>query len=432
MTSRNRTRRTFWSRTIPATIALGALVASTVNVPAPSAAAATSGTGPNPVVTWDLNAQTAIWDIAGQQPNEQVRSFAMVSGAVYDAVNAIAGTPYQPYLAAPRSSGTESADAAVAAAAHGVLAALFPDQQERLRAQYDDALAVIPDGRSKQGGITIGARAAAAMVAARQDDGAFGNQQWRNGTTPGQWRPTPPLFLSDGAWTGHMRPFLVPRASMFRTPEPPRLTSSAYARDFNEVKEVGSATSTVRTQDQTEAAIWWHDRRSASWEIKRQLATTQRLNALQTARFFAMTDLIVADSGVACFSQKDFWSYWRPVTAIQLADTDGNPRTAADPGWQSLLVTPPFPEYPSGHACGTGARMSLYRYFFGRDDIAFSGSSVASGTTRQFTSFSQALDELIGARIWGGVHFRTADDEGAKLGEEVYRYAVRHHFRPLR
>ncbi|MEU7678785.1 vanadium-dependent haloperoxidase [Micromonospora taraxaci] len=431
MTSRKQSRRLTWLRIIPATIALGTLVASTMTGPMP--AAAVSGTGrANPVITWDLNAQTAIWDIAAQQPNEQVRSFAMVNGAVYDALNAIAGTPYQPYLTAPPSSGTESVDAAVATAAHDVLAALFPDQRERLRAQYDAALATIRDGRSKQGGIRIGARAAAAMVTARQDDGAFGDQQWTHGTRPGQWRPTPPLFLSQGAWTGHMRPFLIPRASMFRTPEPPQLTSSAYTRDLNEVKELGSATSTARTQDQTEAAIWWHDRRSGSWEIKRQLATTQRLDALRTARFFAMTDLIVADSGVACFSQKDFWSYWRPVTAIQQADTDGNPRTAADPGWQSLLVTPPFPEYPSGHACGTGARMSLYRHFFGRDDITFSGSSADSGTTRQFTSFSQALDELIGARVWGGVHFRTADVEGAKIGEEVYRYAVRHYFRPLK
>ncbi|MBG6105169.1 hypothetical protein IW249_005583 [Micromonospora vinacea] len=432
MTSQNPTRRAIWSRVIPTAIALCSLVASTTTGPATRAEAAAPGTDPaNPVVTWDLHAQTAIWDVAAQQPNEQVRSFAMVNGAVYDALNAIAGTPYQPYLTAPPSSGTESADAAVVAAAHDVLAALFPAQQERLRAQYDAALAVIPNGRSKQDGIVIGARAAAAMVTARQDDGAFGDQRWKDGTRPGQWRPTPPLFLSQGAWTGHMRPFLIPRASTFRTPPPPRLSSSAYARDLNEVKEVGSTTSTVRTQDQTEAAIWWHDRRSASWEIKRQLATTQRLDALQTARFFAMTDLIVADSGVACFSQKDLWSYWRPVTGIQLADTDGNPRTAAEPGWQSLLVTPPFPEYPSGHACGTGARMSLYRYFFGRDDIAFSGSSVDSGTTRHFTSFSQALSELIGARVWGGVHFRTADVEGAHLGEEVYRYAVRHYFRPL-
>jgi PAP2 superfamily len=432
MTIRHLTRRTTWSRTIPAAVAVGALLAGLAGqAPAVHAEVAATVSG-NPVVAWDLNAQTAIWDIAAQQPNEQVRSFAMVSGAVYDAVNAIAGTPYQPYLVAPAARGTESVDAAVATAAHGVLAALFPNQQERLQTQYGEALAAIPDGPAEQGGIKVGARAAAAMVAARQGDGAFGDQQWVTGTEPGEWRPTPPLFLSQGAWTGHMRPFLIPRASMFRTPGPPSLTGTAYARDFNEVKELGSVSSTVRTQDQTEAAKWWHDRRSASWEIKRQLATTQRLSVLQTARFFAMTDLIVADSGVACFSQKEFWSYWRPVTAIRGADADGNPRTAADPGWTSLLVTPPFPEYPSGHACGTGARMSLYRYFFGRDNVEFSGSSVDSGTTRHFTSFSQALTELIGARVWGGVHFRSADVDGARLGEAVFRYAVQYYFRPLR
>lgn len=433
MTSSRPFRRTTWSRTIPAAIALGSLLVSAAPGPAPAAAAGVSGAGrANPVITWDINAQTAIWDVAAQQPNEQVRSFAMVNGAVYDAVNAIAGTPYQPYLIAPPANGTESVDAAVATAAHRVLTALFPEQRERLQAQYDEALAAIPDTRSKRRGIAVGARAAAAMIAARQDDGAFGDQQWTNGTEPGQWRPTPPLFLSAGAWTGHMRPFLLPRASMFRTPGPPPLTSATYARDVNEVAEVGSATSTTRTQDQTEAALWWHDRRSTSWEIKRQLATTQRLSVLETARFFAMTDLIVADSGVACFSQKEFWNFWRPVTAIQEADTDGNPRTKPDPGWTPLLVTPPFPEYPSGHACGTGARMSLYRYFFGRDDIAFSGSSVDSGTTRHFTSFSQALTELINARIWGGVHFRSADIDGAKLGEAVFRYGVQHYFRRLK
>ncbi|MEU8301299.1 vanadium-dependent haloperoxidase [Micromonospora sp. NPDC048909] len=433
MSSRRPARRRFWSRALPTSVALGALLAATAPTATAAAGSSAPGTGTtNPVVSWDLNAQTAIWDVAAQQPNEQVRSFAMVNGAVYDAVNAIAGTPYQPYLVAPAARGTESVDAAVATAAHGVLAALFPNQQQRLRAQYDEALDAIPDGPPKQGGVRVGTRAAAAMVAVRQDDGAFGDQQWSVGTEPGQWRPTPPLFLSQGAWTGHMRPFLLPRASLFRAPGPPPLTSKAYAREVAEAKEVGSASSTVRTQDQTEAALWWHDRQSASWEIKRQLATTQRLNALQTARFFAMTDLIVADSGVACFSQKEQWSYWRPVTAIQQADRDGNPGTAADPDWTPLLITPPFPEYPSGHACGTGARMSLYRHFFGRDDVSFSGSSADSGTTRHFDSFSQALDELIGARVWGGVHFRSADVDGAELGEAVFRYAVRHHFRPLR
>jgi hypothetical protein len=397
-----------------------------------SSASAASPTSANAVVAWDANAQTAIWDVAGQQPNVQGRSFAMVNLAVYDAVNAIAGTPYEPYLGAPPATGGESPDAAVAAAAHGVLTALFPEQRDRLRAQYDDFLTTIPDGRAKRGGIAVGGRTAAAVVTARHDDGAFGPQTWVVGTEPGQWRPTPPQFGSDSAWSGHVKPFFLPRASMFRTAGPPALTSQAYARDLNEVKAVGAASSTARTPDQTEAARWWHDRRSTSWEIKRQLATTQRLDVLRTARLFAMVDVAGADAGIACFDEKEAWSFWRPVTAIQLADTDGNPGTEPDAGWTPLLVTPPFPEYTSGHACGTSARMAAYRAFFGRDRVPFSAFSVDSGTTRHFASFTQATTELVHARVWGGVHFRTADVEGAKLGARVTGYLTRHEFRPRR
>lgn len=434
MTSRRRPRRTGWVRWAIATATAVALplTSGSPTTASPRAPASAAVAPINAVIAWDLNAQIAIWDVARQQPNEQVRSFAMVNGAVYDAVNAIAGTPYQPYLVAPDVEGGESVDAAVATAAHRVLASLFPAQQARLQEQYELSLDAVADGPAKRGGIAVGAQAAAAMIASRQGDGAFGDQTWRTGTEPGQWRPTPPFFASNGAWTGHMRPFLLPSTTRFRTSGPPALTSGVYARDVNEVKALGSATSTARTPDQTRAAIWWHDRRSTSWEIKRQLASSQRLTALQTARLFAMTDLVVADAGVACFNQKDVRSFWRPITAIHLADSDGNPKTAADPTWTPLLVTPPFPEYPSGHACGTGARMSVYRFFFGTDDIAFSGSSVDSGTTRHFASFSQALTELIEARVWGGVHFRTADVEGARLGEAVYRFAARHYFGPLR
>jgi hypothetical protein len=251
------------------------------------------------------------------------------------------------------------------------------------------------------------------------------------GTQPGQWRPTPPFFAADGAWVGHVKPFLIPSASMFRTSGPPALTSRAYARDFNEVKTVGSASSTVRTPDQTQAAIWWHDRHLTEWEIKRQLATSQRLNTLQTARMFALVDLTEADAGIACFNEKEAWSFWRPVTAVQLADTDGNPQTAADPNWTPLLITPPFPDYTSGHACGTAATMSALAFFFGRDNIAFSAFSIASGTTRHFDSFSQALGELINARVWGGIHFRTADIQGAKIGLEVTGFMAGHYFRHL-
>ncbi|MEV0825141.1 vanadium-dependent haloperoxidase [Nonomuraea rubra] len=385
---------------------------------------------PNPVVVWDRNAQTAIYEVAGQPPQVAGRSFAMVHGAVYDAVNAIAGTPYQPYLAAPRATGRESASAAVATASHLVLNALFPAQQDRLRAEYDEALAEIPDGGAKQEGIAIGTRTATAMIAARKDDGAFGDQTWPVGTLPGQWRPAPPAFASDGAWVGHVKPFVIPSASMFRTSGPPALTSRRYARDMNEVKEIGSATSTVRTADQTQAAIWWHDRRLTEWEIKRQLATTQRLDTLRAARMFAMTSLAEADATIACYNEKAAWNFWRPVTAIRLAGTDGNPATSPDPGWTPLLVTPPHPDYTSGHTCFTAASMSALTHFFGRDDISFSGHSADSGTTRHFRSFSQALVEVIEARVWGGIHTRSADVAGAGIGKNVTAYVVAHEFRP--
>ncbi|RCG31606.1 phosphatase PAP2 family protein [Sphaerisporangium album] len=415
-------------------LAVGGVIAagSPVVLNSSFAYASDSRTSANAVIVWDRNAQTAIWDVAGQQPQVQARSFAMVHGAVYDAVNAIAGTPYQPYLIAPAANGTESTNAAVATAGFRVLSALFPDQQVRLKTQYDESLAAIPDGTAKQRGIIVGDQAADAMIAARQNDGAFGSQTWTVGTRPGQWRPAPPTFASDGAWVGHLKPFLIPSASMFRTSGPPSLTSSRYARDFNEVKAIGSATSAVRTADQTQAAIWWHDRHLAEWEIKRQLATTQRLNTLQTARMFAMVDLTEADATIACYNEKAAWSFWRPVTAIRLADTDGNPETVADPDWMPLLVTPPHPDFTSGHTCFTAASMSALAYFFGRDDISFSGSSADSGTTRYFRGFSQALAEVINARVWGGIHTRTADVQGAKIGGRVTAYMVAHYFRPKR
>jgi hypothetical protein len=412
-----------------AMLAVATLLAAVSPIGAAPAANATPAT--NAVITWDLHAQTAIWDVGQQLPWVQQRSFAMVSAAVYDAVNAIAGTPYQPYLGAPRATGRESTEAAVATAAYRVLTSILPAQAERLRAQYDEALAGIPDGPAERGGIAVGERTAAAIVAARQNDGSNGSQQWVVGTQPGQWRPTPPTMESGGAWVGAVKPFLVPNAAMFRTAGPPALTSAAYARDVNEVKQIGGTVSTVRTADQTEAARWWHDRRVTQWEIKRQLAETQRLTVLQTARLFAMIDLVGADTQIACFDDKRAWSFWRPITAIHLADTDGNPRTEADPGWTPLLVTPPFPELPSGHSCSTTARMTTYRTFFGRDRIAFSAYSEATGTRRHFGSFTQAIEELQAARIWGGVHFRTASERGDQLGKAVSNYVTPRFFRKL-
>jgi hypothetical protein len=407
------------------------MTALALTVPAaftPAAAQAQTAAIPNAVITWNTHAQTAIYEEARQSPTATTRSFAMVQGAVYDAVNAIAGTPYEPYLIAPRARPSDSTPAAVAAAAYRVLLSLFPGQAESLRARYDESLAAVPDGPSKLRGIAVGEAAAAAMIDARRDDGAFANVPWTVGTEPGQWRPTPPDNLNVGAWFATLKPFVIRDPGDFRTPGPPALTSAAYARDLNEAKAVGSATSTVRTPDQTEAAIWWDDLRLVEWEITRQLATTHRLDTLQTARLFAMVDMAAVDTMIACYKEKKFWSFWRPVTAIPLADTDGNPATAADPAWTPLRITHPSTEYPSGHACFTSATVTALRKFFGRDDLSFSAYSADSGTTRHYDSLSEAMAELVEARIWAGLHFRTASEDGRTLGAAVARDVLRHEF----
>jgi len=384
---------------------------------------------PNAVITWNLHAQTAIHEIAKQSPTAAVRSFAITQGAVYDAANAIAGTPYEPYLIAPRSRPGDSAPAAVATAAYRTLVWLFPAQADSLRTRYEESLAAIPDGPAERGGIAVGEATAAAMINARRDDGAFSDATWPVGTAPGQWRPTPPGFLQVGAWFATLKPFVI-APGPYRTPGPPALTSAAYARDLNEVKALGSATSTTRTPDQTDAAIWWDDPRLVEWSIKRQLATTHRLGTLQTARMFAMVDVAAADTMIACYQEKKRWSFWRPVTAIPLADTDGNPATGADPAWTPLRTTAPSPEYPSGHACFTGATTTALREFFGRDDLSFSAHSTDSGTTRHYHSLSRAMAELNEARVWAGVHYRFAATDGHRLGTTVARDVLGDAFGP--
>ncbi|MFS8095707.1 vanadium-dependent haloperoxidase [Lentzea alba] len=400
------------------------MTALSVTTPAVSTAAA-----PNAVITWNLHAQTAIYEVAKQSPTAASRSFAIAQAAVYDAVNAIAGKPYEPYLIAPRSRPGDSAPAAVATAAYRTLAWLFPAQSDFLRTKYEESLAAIPDGPSKRGGIVVGQATATAMINARRNDGAFSDATWPVGTAPGQWRPTPPGFLQVGAWYATLKPFVI-SPSDYRTPGPPPLTSAAYARDLNEVKTLGSATSKTRTPDQTEAAIWWDDPRLVEWSIKRQLATTHRLGTLQTARMFAMVDLAAADTLIACYQAKKRWSYWRPVTAIPLADTDGNPATDADPAWTPLRTTAPSPEYPSGHACFTAATTTALRKYFGRDDLSFSADSTDSGTTRHYRSLAKATAELNEARVWAGVHYRFATTDGHRLGTTVARDVLDDAFGP--
>ncbi|AEV82381.1 PA-phosphatase [Actinoplanes sp. SE50] len=419
-------------RQLPALTATVTLTLTLTSAFVPSAAQA-APRGPNAVVTWNLNAQNEIYEVAKQSPATAARSFAMVQGAVYDAVNAVSGVPFEPYLTAPRAHRGYAVDAAVAAAASGVLTSLFPDQADTVQAQYDAALAAIPDGWAENGGVRVGRQAADAMIKARAGDGAFDtSDSYHVGTAPGQWRPTPPTNVQDGAWFADLKPFVLPDAAMFRTAGPPALTGATYAKDLNEVKAIGGVTSTVRTADQTRSAIWWHDRRLTEWDMKRQLAITRHLSPLQTARMFAMVDITNVDALIACYNEKKYWNFWRPITAVREADNDGNPDTTGDPSWTPLLVTPPFPDYTSGHTCSFSAITLTWQRFFGRDDLPISAYSADSGTTRAFPSFSSALAEVIEARIWGGVHFRSADEQGVRIGTSTARYVLAREFRPRR
>jgi hypothetical protein len=398
------------------------------------------------VTDWNGYASTAIVANAGQPPPVAVLSFAMVQGAVYDAVNAI-DRGHRPYLAEPAAGPSGSKDAAAATAAFRVLVALFPAQQSTLQPLYDTSLGAAQDTPpgAKAAGIAAGEAAASAMLSARANDGRFGPFSPVIGTMPGAWRPTPPLFANDPApWVGTVRPFLVPDVEMLRTDGPNDLRSRAYARDFNEVKQVGSLNSTTRTPDETDAAIFWQDHVFALWNrVFRTLATSRQLNIVDSARLFAAENLAAADAAIGCWNDKYHWNSWRPITAVREAASDGNRATEADPTWTPLfdpstpvatppaLVTPPFPEHPSGHNCAAGAIVRTLRYFFGTDTIAFSASSNKSGTTRTFDRFSDALEENINARVWAGIHFRTADVQGVRLGKRVARYLHKHYLQSV-
>src|ERR1700720_1920169 len=365
------------------------------------------------VTDWNAIASTAIVTNAGQPPPVSVLHFAMVQGAVYDAVNAI-DRGHRPYLVQPNANPTDSKEAAAATAAFRVLvgfdnlAGLFPAQLPTWQPVDNAYIAGLPDNPpgSRAAGIAIGETTARAMLIARQNDGRFGPPPPLYLPAPGIWRPTPPFFANDPApWVGNVRPFIVPSAEMLRTDGPNALTSAAYAEDLNEVKEVGSLYSTTRTADQTDAAIFWQDQAMALWNrIFRALAASQNLDIIENARLFAMENLAAADALIGCWNDKYYWQFWRPITAIREANTDGNPATQADPTWLPLfdpttpvcnppaLETPPFPDHPSGHCSATAAFTHTLKNFFGTDRIAFSAFSNKSCTTRSFDRFSDALD----------------------------------------
>ncbi|HEY0650803.1 vanadium-dependent haloperoxidase [Phenylobacterium sp.] len=396
-------------------------------------------------VTALTNANTAVTPGAQFTPPVAIIHLAIVQGAVYDAVNAIKGG-HDPYLDrlvfAPSSA---SKGAAAATAAHHVLIALIDQApvtatltldvkaaiKARLDAEYASSLAEIPDGLARAHGVNVGAAAAAAMLANRAGDGRFGAPGFPVPAEPGpgQWRPLSDLPIANdrNGWVRNVRPFTLPAPETFHTSGPSALTSDQYTTEFNEVKALGRATGSTRTEEQTSLAYW-----SAGHPVPmmfaalRQVSVSRNLTISQDARFFAMTSITTADSIINCWAEKAHWSFWRPVTAIQLADTDGNPDTTADPTWTGLLPVPPYADEPSGANCFTGGLMNAAKAFFGSDEAEFDmtspGIGPGTGSTRHYSRFTDVVRDMIEARILAGLHFRRADVNGAILGRRVAEF----------
>jgi hypothetical protein len=395
---------------------------------------------------------------AGGAPPASQINMAMVQGAVYDAVNAITPKHFRPYVLKRRFGNTASDEAAVATAAYLVLKNIVETVPQSipfanratllasLASQYQTATNAIPDSPFKNMGVAAGTAAAEAMIDARQDDGRFGPSQFVPNASPGFWdsmAPNGTIALDPTPWVGGVEPFLMESSSQFRSNGPLALTSTAYAAEFNEVKALGGdgvVTPSARTPTQTYIAKWWQSNPVASWnDVARQLIARNGLDAMESARLLAMQNLAAADAAINVWNDKYHFSFWRPFQAIRRAAEDGNAATSPDPPgtlpWTPLLSAP-YPDHVSGHLGLDGSHTGVLRMFFG--DAPLGGYQITSvfanpggDATRTFTSFSQALDELVLARIWAGLHFRTADMQGRQLGADVANFADANYFQPV-
>ena len=355
-----------------------------------------------------------------------------VQAAVYDAVVGIAGR-YEPYRFDQHAPHPSSAQAAAVAAAHQVLVTYFSYAQTTLDADYASSLAQIPDGKAKTNGVAFGVRAADNLIALRAHDGRDAPIFFTQPPAPGVWRPTPPGFLSMfDPWLGFVTPLLVKSAFQFAPPPPPALTSSRYTRDFNESKAYGSLTSTVRTPDQTATALFFSGSSFIQFNaMLRDQATVRNLDIVDAARMFAAADMSVADGVITVWRAKYDYGLWRPITAINLADTDGNPDTIADPTWVPLITTPAYPEYPSGYNMFAATTTGALDELFHTDHLNLSLiSSAVPNVVRHYDTGSAVRTDVVNGRIWQGIHFRSGDEASRNLGLRLSDWTVDHYFQP--
>jgi hypothetical protein len=379
--------------------------------------------------------------VGGTSPIIMSRVAAIVEASVFDSVNGIDGR-YTSIHVPPGAPAGASRDAAAVQAAYATLLALYPAQKSVLDAERAVSLTSIgtrESGAAIAGGTAWGQSVANAILAWRSADGFTpAPAPFLGGTNPGEWRPTPPAFLPGAApQFAYMTPWVINSPGQFRPAGPPALMSADYAANFNETKTMGSATSTTRTADQTVYAWFWNSSTASYLWNNVALSLLDRAhgahhsNTLKDARVLAMLNLAMADAAIGCWEAKYHYVSWRPITAIPLGDTDNNPATVADPAWLPLFATPAHPEYPSGHSCVSGAAGVVLASLFGEQTRFSVTSDVMPGVVRQFDSFSDATEEVQNARIFAGIHFRSATRDGQALGVSVADYVLHHAMQPV-
>jgi hypothetical protein len=388
------------------------------------------------VTDWNKVALNAI-RASKTPPPIASRALAILHVSIFDAVNGL-DPSYESYFVQSSVAGGVSKEAAASAAAHTVLAALFPDNASEFDALYAATLAGIRPGPKKLLGVEWGRRVAQQILAWRARDGSDASVVTPTGSGPGVWVPTPPALAPYllPQW-GNVVPFAMPSSSFFRPNGPTRLNTPAWTSDYTEVRAYGAATGSLRTLEQSDVAFFWADGPGTEtppghWNIIAATVATQlKNNVKDNARLFALLNIALADAAICAWDAKYTYNFWRPVTAIRSGDGDGDSVTSGDRDWASFLPTPPFPDYVSGHSTFSGAAAGVLQLFFKNDRIAFDSTSDGlPGVIRHFTSFSAAADEAAVSRLYAGIHFRTANVDGLKAGFEIGRWTVGHHLRP--
>ena len=418
---------------------LAAAIGVVLTVPS-FAGAATAG-GPSTTVEtasvvsdWNAIAVTTLIGDTSKAPQEGFVYLGFVHAAVYDAVVGV-HERYEPYSFHGRAPRGTSATAAAAAAAHKILETYFPYAQSALDADLAASLAAVPDGTAKTNGVTFGERVAQHLIDLRVGDGRNAPVLYTKSPAPGVWRPTPPAFAPFAVpWLGGVTPLLVHSATQFFPAPPPALTSARYTRDFAEVKALGSVNSTARTAEQTDTAKFFSGNALVQFAVAlRDQAAIRALDIVDAARMFAAVTMTICDALITAWQAKLVYGFWRPITAIQLADTDGNPATAADPGWTPLLTNPPYPDYVSGYNSVAAAGSRTLERLFGRGRLDLTLTSTAvPGAVRHYDSGRALRGDVVDARVWLGIHFRFADVAARTLGVDVADWALDHYFRPVR